>query len=55
MVERCRGQKKEFQPFAALKGYELLGKHLKLFTDKAEITGTAGGVILMFGKEQRVQ
>jgi phage terminase small subunit len=42
MVERCRGQKKEFQPFAALKGYELLDKHLKLFTDKAEITGTAG-------------
>lgn len=25
-----------FEAFAALKGYELLGKHLKLFTDKVE-------------------
>ncbi len=27
-----------FEAFAALKGYELLGKHLKLFTDKIETT-----------------
>lgn len=26
-----------FEPTAALKGYELLGKHLKLFTDKHEV------------------
>jgi len=26
----------------AFKGYELLGKHLKLFTDKSEITGKGG-------------
>lgn len=26
-----------FEAFAALKGYELLGKHLKLFTDRAEL------------------
>jgi phage terminase small subunit len=25
-----------FEPFAVLKGYELLGKHLKLFTDRTE-------------------
>jgi hypothetical protein len=26
-----------------LRGYELLGKHLKLFTDKVELTGKNGG------------
>jgi phage terminase small subunit len=30
---------------AALKGNELLGKHLKLFTDKVEHTGANGGPI----------
>jgi phage terminase small subunit len=29
----------EDQPAVALKGYELLGKHLKLFTEKHEIGG----------------
>ena len=29
----------------ALKGYELLGKHLKLFTEKHEVTGKDGGAI----------
>jgi len=31
-----------FQATAALKGYELLGKHLKLFTDKIEHSGDIG-------------
>jgi len=26
-----------FEPFAVLKGYELLGKHLKMFTDRSEV------------------
>jgi phage terminase small subunit len=26
-----------FEPFAVLKGYELLGKHLKMFTEKSEV------------------
>ena len=30
---------------AALKGYELLGKHLKLFTDKTEVTGADGSAV----------
>lgn len=30
---------------AALKANELLGKHLKMFTDKTEITGADGGAI----------
>jgi len=34
-----------FQANAALKGYELLGKHLKLFTDRTEVSGPAGGAI----------
>lgn len=31
----------KFEPAAVLKGYELLGKHLKLFTDKIEVSGEA--------------
>lgn len=31
-----------FEPHAALKGYELLGKHLKLFVERHEITGENG-------------
>jgi phage terminase small subunit len=32
----------KFEANAALKGYELMGKHLKLFTDKSEVTGKNG-------------
>lgn len=32
----------QFQPIAVMKGCELLGKHLKLFTDKVEHTGKDG-------------
>ena len=35
----------EFDSGAVLKGCELLGKHLKLFTDKVEIGGKNGGPI----------
>lgn len=35
----------KFEPNAVLKGCELLGKHLKLFTDKQELTGKDGGAI----------
>ena len=38
-VERCRAEGEAFNPAQALKGFELLGKHLKLFTDKLEHTG----------------
>jgi phage terminase small subunit len=38
-IRRCEGPGREFQPFAVLKGYELLGKHKKLWTDKIELTG----------------
>lgn len=37
----------KFEASAALKGYELLGKHLKLFTDKSEVSGANGGPIDM--------
>lgn len=36
IVERCKATGEEFNPTAALRGKELLGKHLKLFTDKVE-------------------
>jgi phage terminase small subunit len=39
VTERCAEKGEAFNPTSALKGYELLGKHLKLFTDKVEHTG----------------
>lgn len=35
----------QFNANAVLKGVELLGKHLKMFTDKIELTGKNGGKI----------
>lgn len=37
-TERCREEGDAFNPTGAFKGFELLGKHLKLFTDKVEHT-----------------
>ena len=41
----------------ALKGYELLGKHLKLFTDKTEVTGADGSAvkIILHGGKKNVE
>ena len=36
LVVRCLGE--EFEPTTALRGYELLGKHLGLFPNKVEMT-----------------
>lgn len=41
-----------FDPMAVLRGAELLGKHLKLFTEKTELTGPNGGP-LQFQKIER--
>lgn len=35
----------QFESFAVLKGAELLGKHLGMFTDKMELSGKNGGPI----------
>lgn len=45
LTERCTAPGEEFHPPSALKGFELLGKHLKLFTDKVEHTGKDGAAI----------
>ena len=37
-VRRCETEGDEFQPFAVLKGYELLGKRLKMWIDKVEVS-----------------
>jgi phage terminase small subunit len=37
VIERCRGLGTAFNPVSALKGFELLGKYLKLWTDKVEM------------------
>lgn len=34
-----------FEAMAVLRGYELLGKHLKMFTDKTEVSGPGSGAI----------
>ena len=39
-IRRCEGLGADFQPFAVLKGYELLGKHLKMWTDKLRVEGS---------------
>ena len=56
-IERCRQAEpildKEGTPTGeyrfdagnVLKGCELLGKHLKMFTDKTEISGPGGGAV----------
>ena len=36
-IQRCRVLGKGFNPNAAFKGFELLGKYLKLWTDKVEL------------------
>lgn len=58
LVERCiqaepvkdnQGQltgEYKFEPNAALKGYELLGKHLAIFKEKVELTGENGGPVV---------
>ena len=45
VTERCIEDGEAFAPMAAFKGYELLGKHLKLFTEKHELTGKDGAAI----------
>lgn len=37
----------KFDSAAVLKGAELLGKHLKLFTDKTEVSGSGGGPVVI--------
>lgn len=44
----------DFDPMAVLKGAELLGKHLKLFTDKTELTGADGGPVAIQKIERTV-
>ena len=39
IAERCAHANEDFNALAALKGYELLGKHLALFVDRQQVTG----------------
>jgi hypothetical protein len=36
-ILRCEGVGENYRPLAALRGYEILGKHLKLFSQKPEL------------------
>jgi hypothetical protein len=52
-VRRCEAQGTGFQPFAVLKGYELLGKHLKMWTnDKEIVDGSALVARLLEGRKR---
>lgn len=44
VVERSIQEGEEYDAFAALKGYELLGKYRKLFTDRVEHSGSIENV-----------
>lgn len=46
IIEKCKSGD-DFNPTAVLKGAELLGKHLKLFTDKHEHSGPNGEPITL--------
>lgn len=52
-IERCRGEGEAFNAAQALKGFELLGKHLKLFTEKTEIAQADGTDIASFSDEEK--
>lgn len=44
-----------FQAASALKGYELLGKHLKLFTDKVEVSADESLVERLAAARERIK
>lgn len=54
-IRRCEGPDGEFQPFAVLKGYELLGKHKKLWTDKVEVSGDEALIERLIAGRKRLQ
>jgi phage terminase small subunit len=52
-IRRCESLE-DYEPFAALKGWELLGRYLKMFTDKVEHSGTVSIASEMEEARQRV-
>jgi phage terminase small subunit len=53
-IRRCEALGSDFQPFAALKGYELLGKHLKMWTNDKETTDDSAIVARLLEGRKRV-
>lgn len=52
-IEHCKAKAEDGEKLdasAVLKGAELLGKHLKMFTDKLEHSGEVSVEIIRFGK-----
>lgn len=49
-IERCSAPGTEFQPYAILQGCQLLGRHLKMFTDRVETEDTGLIARLQAGK-----
>jgi phage terminase small subunit len=54
VTERCADEGDNHNPQAALKGYELLGKHLKLFTDKIEVDVTEDVAAMIAERRKRI-
>lgn len=55
VIERCSAQGVAYEPSAVLKGTELLGRHLKMFTDKIDHSGAVSVQIVRYGKAKEPQ
>lgn len=52
VVEKCSQAGLAYDPGAVLRGAELLGRHMKMFTDKFEHSGAVSVTIARFGPEK---
>jgi len=52
VVEKCSQAGLAYDPSAVLRGAELLGRHMKMFTDKFEHSGAISVTIARFGPEK---
>ena len=45
----------DFKPYGALKALELLGKHLRMFTDKIQVKEETGPLVFMWQGEDSTE
>lgn len=55
VIEQSKQPGPNYDRAAVLKGTELLGRHLKMFTDKFEHSGAVSVQIVRFGKNKEQQ
>ena len=54
IVSRCMNAE-DFKPYGALKALELLGKHLRMFTDKIQVKEETGPLVFMWQGEDSTE